>query len=91
MSPTREARRAEWSGQEKDTPQSIPAGLINGFWGTRLKEKQPRSEQRETEALTGETTETTRLRLANGTQTTTENTATCETAPALPPPASGLL
>ncbi len=43
-----------------------------------------------TEALTGETTETTRLRLANGIQTTTEKRATCETALALLPPASGL-
>jgi hypothetical protein len=57
VSPTREARRAEWSGPEKDTPQSIPAGLINGFLGTRLKEEQPRSRQRKTEALTGEPTE----------------------------------
>ena len=73
MSPTREARRAEWSGQEKDTPQSIPAGLINGFWGTRLKEEQPRSGQRKIEALTAEPTALPPA-LANGAETTSPTT-----------------
>jgi hypothetical protein len=65
--------RAEWSGPAKDTPQSIPAGLINGFWGTRLKEEQPRSGQRKIEALTDEPTDLPPA-LANGADRTNPTT-----------------
>jgi hypothetical protein len=50
--------RAEWSGQAKDTPQSIPAGLLKGLLGTRLNEEAVPSGQRERQALTDEPDET---------------------------------
>jgi hypothetical protein len=50
--------RAEWSGPAKDTPQSIPAGLIRVFGYKAEKKSSLVLRQRASEALTGEPAET---------------------------------
>ena len=79
--------RAEWSGPAKDTPQSIPAGLIRAIGYKAEKKSSPVSRQRASEALTCEPADTI-PDLVNDTYRTTEITATGETALALLPPAS---